>query len=222
MTGRFQRDAYVSHVAQWLAWQGRELEPDRSELEVFLLRLDPKAGCFSFRTFSDTPYTRQAGYDPLERALHAPLEACWEELLSLNRQGAAISVTINQTNCLGRAVSDITRVRALFLDVDHESAPDCFPVQPHLQVVTSPQHSHYYWFMADMDLGEFHSAQRRLAQKYHGDDRACALNQSMQAPGFWRRKRPTRPSLARLIPLRDARNYSLGQIRPLLNETSLR
>jgi hypothetical protein len=198
------------------------MAPDRSLVATFLQRLDPSATCFSFRTFSDTPYTRQAGYDPLERALHAPLNDCWEELVALNRQGAAVSVTINQTNCQGRAVSDITRVRALFLDMDHASSPDLFPVLPHLQVATSPQHNHYYWFLSDMTLSEFLFVQRRLAQTYDGDDRACALNQAMQLPGFWRRKMSTRPSLARLTLLTNARNYSLAQLRPLLHESNER
>lgn len=199
-----------------MAWQGRRLAPDRSAAEAFLQRLDPAAGCFSFRTFSDTPYTRRAGYDPLEQALHAPLDVCWEALAALNRQGAAISVTINQTNCRGREVSDITRIRALFLDMDRESTPDRFPVMPHLQVETSPRHCHYYWFLSAMSLSEFLSAQRRLAQNYQSDDRICALNQSMGLPGFWRRKWPLRPNLGRLIPLTDAGDYSLAQLRPLL------
>ena len=216
MTGRYHRDPCVGHVAQWLTWQGRQLTPDRPAAEAFLQRLDPSAGCFSFRTFSDTPYTRLAGRDPLEGELHGSLDACWDDLVVLNRLGAAIAVTVNETNCRGRAVSDITRVRALFLDMDRESSPDGFPLLPHIRVFTSPQHCHYYWFLDGLALSGYLAVQRQLAQCYKGDDRACALNQAMQLPGFWRRKRPTSPFITHRTILTDRKNYSLEGIRPLV------
>jgi len=202
-------------MAWWLAREGRALVPDRSQAEDFLERLDPGAEHFSFRCFSDTEYTRLAGYDPLERALHGSLEHCWDELRELNRLGAAISVTINQTTGTGRRPADVRRVRALFLDCDRVSDPANFPLPPHLQVRTSSRHCHYYWFVDGLGAEQFESAQRRLAEGLWGDSRVCALNQSMQLPGFWRRKIANLPCMTRLVQLSRRKNYGPFEILPL-------
>lgn len=215
MIGRYWRDPCVAHVGRWLAWEGQALAPDRSQAEAFLERLDPEAEKFSFRCFSDTEYTRLAGYDPLERDLHGSLAHCWDELRELNRLGAAISVTINQTTETGRRATDVRRVRALFLDCDRVSDPANFPVPPHLQVRTSSRHCHYYWFVDGLDTEQFEPAQRRLAEGLWGDSRVCALNQSMQLPGFWRRKLADSPRMTRLLRLSRRKNYSPLEILPL-------
>jgi hypothetical protein len=44
-------------------------------------------------------------------------------------------------------------------------------------------------------LSAFSELQSRLAVRFGGDDKVMALNQSMQLPGFWRRKFVTRPLL---------------------------
>lgn len=212
MTGRYRRDPFVSHIARWISDQGRALIPDRNMAETFLRRLDPLAESFSFRTFSDTCYTLEGAYDPLEMAIHGSLDACWHELVRLNRSGAAISVTINQTNGHGRAPSDIVRIRALFLDDDRGGDPGRFPLRPHLQVLTSLHHRHYYWFVDGMRLDDFPQCQRRLAECYQGDPRVFALNQSMQLPGLWRRKAATRARLSQTILLSDAPNYKSEEI----------
>lgn len=166
--------------------------------EAFLMRLDDEAQDFSFRTFSDSPYTRRSGRDPLERAIHGTLDACWDELVELNRVGAAVAVTVNQTNGQGRTVEDIRRVRALFLDDDRGIQAGDFELPPHIRVNTSSGHSHFYWLASGLDRAKFVPFQRHLAIRYAGDSRVCALNQAMQLPGFWRRKRivdPRQPSL---------------------------
>ena len=216
MSGRFQRDPCLDHVARWIAFRGGALIPDREMAEAFLQRLDPRAQRFSFRTFSDTEYTLAAAHDPLERAMYSSLDDCWPELVRLNRAGAAISVTVNETNGKGRAVGDIVRTRALFLDDDGGGDAGRFPLQPHLQVRTSARHCHYYWFVDGLPLASFEACQRRLAERYGGDLRVCALNQSMQLPGLWRRKRITQPRLPTSVRLTDAANYPAEQVVAVL------
>lgn len=189
-------------MAEWIAQQGRALIADFSEAMRFLRALDPTAEFFSFRTFSDTPYTRQPGWDPLERATHGSLTNCWGELVELNRKGAAVSVTINRSNGQGREAADIQQVRALFLDDDKPpEVLDRFPLPPHIQLQTSPGHYHHYWLVEGLPLCLFGDLQSRLARRYGGDNKVMALNQSMQLPGIWRRKnlaRPLLPSLHRI------------------------
>jgi hypothetical protein len=200
-----------------MAFQGGGCRLDKGQADRFLERLDPEDGQFSFRTFSDTEYTRYGFRDPLEKALHGTLEACWEQLVSLNRLGAAVSVTINRTNGVGRGVADIDRVRALFVDDDRGGDGDRFTLEPHIQVETSVGHHHYYWLVRDFPLRHFSSFQHRLAKVYQGDTRVQALNQSMQLPGFWRRKRVTKPRLARLLVVREHDPYQYDELLKWLN-----
>ncbi len=192
----------TAQVAAWLMHRGRLLDPDFDQAEGFLEALDPAARCFSFRTFSDTPYTRVPGRDPLERELHGRLEDLWDGLCRLNRRGAAIGVTVNSTHCRGRGRADVVGVRALFLDDDRGLGRAAFPLPPHVTVLTSPGRFHHYWRVAGLDPGAFEELQQRLAHAWGGDRRVCALNQSMQVPGFWRRKDPAHPRLPRLWAVR--------------------
>ena len=216
MSGRFSRDLNVAHVALWIADQGKALEPQRAEAESFLNCLEKRDACFSFRTFSDSTYTRFRSQDPLEKALHGSLDSCWEELVNLNKRGAVVTVTINRTNCIGRKISDITQVRALFLDDDIGGDPDRFNIPPHMRVETSPNHYHYYWRVDGLGLRQFQACQQRLSKIYQGDSRVQALNQSMQLPGFWRRKQMTVPRLPRVIEVSEHRPLSYLEIDALL------
>lgn len=214
---RGRPDPYVGHLADWIARQGDELACDYEQAKDFLQALDAEAEVFAFRTFSESHYTRQPGVDPLERAIHGSLDACWDELTGLNRKGAAISITINRTHGRGRAERDILGVRALFLDDDWPTGGDeRFGLPPQIRVQTSPGRYHHYWLVKDLPLPDFSCLQRELARRFDGDHRVAALNQSMQLPGFWRRKslrRPLLPSIDAILPLPP---YSAGQIRSCL------
>lgn len=182
-------DRRIGHVAAWLKETGKRLGPDRGQAERFLRLLDANAAFFSFRTFSDTPYTREPGRDPLERAIHGTLDTCWDSLTELNRAGASISVTVNATNRQGRAPGDIVCIRALFVDDDRpDRRSGGFPLLPHITIASSPGRFHHYWLTRTCGLQDFGAYQRRLAAVYATDHKVCALNQSMALPGFWRRK----------------------------------
>jgi hypothetical protein len=214
---RGRPDPYVGHLADWIARLGDGLVCDYQQAKAFLQALDAEAEVFSFRTFSESHYTRQPGVDPLERAIHGGLDTCWEELTELNRKGAAVSVTINRTHGRGRALGDVLAVRALFLDDDRSAKEiSSFGLPPQIRVKTSPGRYHHYWLVKDLPLADFSCLQRELAWRFDGDHRIAALNQSMQLPGFWRRKslrRPLLPALDRISPLPA---YSTEQIRTRL------
>ncbi|ODB88991.1 hypothetical protein A3193_09300 [Candidatus Thiodiazotropha endoloripes] len=216
MKRRFQRDPCVAHLASWIVQSGRELKPDRQEAESFLQALDAEHQQFSFRTFSDSAYTRNGSKDPLETALHGSLSDCWERLVQLNGAGAVITATINQTNGIGRGVEDICRVRAIFIDDDQGIDVERFPVQPHIRVETSTDHYHYYWRVEALPLSEFQSCQQQLARRYQGDSRVQALNQSMQLPGFWRRKRLNSPRLPKIRAISEAPSLDRRLVEKLL------
>ncbi|MCU7840332.1 MAG: hypothetical protein KZQ94_13260 [Candidatus Thiodiazotropha sp. (ex Troendleina suluensis)] len=216
MTGRFKRDPCISHIADWIAYRGQQLYPDRVQAEIFLERLDSQADFFSFRTFSDTQYTLALSHDPLERAIYGSLTACWNELVQLNRQGAVICVTINHTIGEGRESSDIDQVRALFIDDDRGGDPGRFPLQPHIRVESSPSHYHYYWLVQGLPLQRFTTYQQQLASCYQGDTRIQALNQAMQIPGFWRRKRVVEPRFPKILRISRHPPFQDSELRELL------
>ncbi len=193
-------DSHVAHVADWLHHSGGKLVADREQAADFLHLLDPQAVFFSFRSFSETHYTRIKGKDPLEHALHGSLSDCWDSLAELNRAGAAITVTVNASNGRGRRLVDMVRVRALFVDDDHpRRRATSLALQPHIRVLSSAGRYHHYWLVRDCSLSGFPGYQRDLAESLGTDHRVFSLNQSMALPGFWRRKRATRPSQTRLL-----------------------
>lgn len=214
---RVRQDRHTAHVAEWIAWQGARLTQNRLEVERFLRALDPEAERFSFRTFSETAYTRLPGWDPLERSIHGELSACWDELVQLNHKGAAVCVTINRTNGRGRSVSDILQVRALFLDDDEPPEQvDRFPLTPQIQIESSPGRYHHYWLVHDLPLNRFHEIQRQLALQFGADQRVAVLNQAMQIPGIWRRKNLLRPLLPVIRKVNPIPPYSQDEIGALL------
>ncbi|MES9993934.1 MAG: hypothetical protein ABW098_18445 [Candidatus Thiodiazotropha sp.] len=212
----YNRDSNTGHIARWIQFQGAQLAVERAQAERFLKRLDSRDREFSFRTFSDSAYTRLSARDPLQQEMHGSLDACWHRLVALNRQGAVIAVTINQTNGKGRRSSDIRRVRALFLDDDNGLDPKGLPLKPHIQVATSAGHNHYYWLVEGLPLQRFSSCQQQLADRYQGDTRVQALNQAMQLPGFWRRKRITQPRLPRIVQISDHDPFRDSELKKLL------
>ncbi len=213
---RVRPDPCVAHVTDWIVQQAGDLIPDFHEAERFLQALDPCAESFSFRTFSDTPYTRLPGRDPLETAIQGGLEESWETLTGLYRQGAAVCVTINRTNGQGRSLADIRQVRALFLDDDHPpQSVDRFPLIPQIQVMSSPGHYHHYWLVKDLPLSSFTPLQRALANRYGGDNKVLVLNQAMQMPGIWRRKQLTRPVLPMILKINELPAYSKSDLESL-------
>ena len=84
---------------------------DRAAAEEFLTRLDWQAERWTFQTFDDNGARKSRG---LARILHGTLGEHFETLSSLNRRGAGVFVTINQTDGRGRARENIVRIRSLW------------------------------------------------------------------------------------------------------------
>jgi hypothetical protein len=68
----------------------------------------------------------------------------------------------------------------------------------------------------DCPVSAFVGWQQNLADRYGTDHRVCGLNQSMQLPGFWRRKDPKRPWQARIRRVGSQPAYALAQLGLLL------
>ena len=76
--------------------------------------------------------------------LHGSFKDLLPKLNALNKQGAAIFVTVNATDGKGRKAENITRIRAIWQDDDVGYQGD-FPLQPSMIVSSSPGKFQRYW-----------------------------------------------------------------------------
>jgi hypothetical protein len=179
------------------------LEPNRSEAEKFLAALDPSpAARWCFQTFTDNKQKKKAraeenkrrkqqGLPPLKDQLAAwrygTLAEHYDWLVKQNARGAGIYVTVNETDGGGRKATNITRIRALFDDLD--GAPiepvNTAKITPHIIVESSPGRFHPYWsFIGRMPLKVFEPLQKALAARFKGDPAVHDLPRVMRLAGF--------------------------------------
>lgn len=172
----------------------KSITPDLDHASSFLESLAPGA-TWSFQTFDDG-----ATNDPrLIRQFHGTLQRHAGDLAKLNERGAGIFVTINETDGNGRRKTNITRVRALFVDLD--GAPvepvQSGPTPAHIVTATSPGKYHAYWRVSDCPLDACEPALKELIGRYGGDPACSDRNRVLRLPGFWHRKRE--PFMVRTI-----------------------
>jgi hypothetical protein len=124
--------------------------------------------------------------------------------MELNRQGAGVFVTVNQTALSGKRTADnILAVRAQFADLD--GAP-LGPVlasadPPDMVIETSPSKWHCYW-LTDCPLDRFAGIQKAIATKFNSDGKVCDLNRVMRLPGFYHQKGA--PFMVRIVDVSGA------------------
>lgn len=164
-----------------------------NEIECFLEALDPQ-GQFTFQTFDDTQ--RKEVY--LAKVFHGTFQEHRKELARLNRSGAGIFVTVNQTDLKGRKAENITGVRAVFLDLDGAPLPEDWPIEPHLIIESSPGRYHAYWLLAHgFPLDQFGPVQKAIAARFNGDPSVFDLCRVMRLVGFCHQKK--NPFRSRII-----------------------
>lgn len=188
---------------------------------AFLVALDPDATAFTFQTFDDNK-ERSAAYkkahdgraDPeLTRVINGSLAQCRGVLQRLNDRGCGIFVTINETDLKGRKTENITRVRALFLDMDGAAIGPVLDTAPHILVESSPEHFHPYWRVCDVDLGQFTAAQKALIARFGSDPAVHDRSRVMRMPGFVHCK--GKPFVSRIVEINnDLPPYRLEHLVP--------
>jgi putative DNA primase/helicase len=196
---------------QWGEGEKITLMPDRDAAGRFLAALDPAASQFTFQTFDDDADRRSRD---LARILHGSLNQHWGELCRLSASGAGVFVTINETNGRGRTAADVTRVRALFVDLDEVAAlPEKFHAEPHIISESSRGKWHAYWLVRDCSPGEFGPLQQRLIRAYGSDPKVKDLSRVLRVPGFVHQKVKdgawSMPFRSRLVEAHDHPAYSV-------------
>lgn len=150
-------------------------------------------GQFTFQTFAD----RKDSKANLARVFHGTLDSCSANLQDLNKQGAGIFVTINKTDLKGRSRSNVTDIRALFVDFDKVNPErvntlQALPLPPSMIVESSPNKHHAYWILGsgEIELDDFKPLQKRLIGffKDDGADNIHDLPRVLRLAGFYHQK----------------------------------
>ena len=173
------------------------MTPDLAQAAAFLKLLDPDATSFTFQTFDDDSARKD---NRLAQVFHGTLADHAANLTDLQSRGAGVFITINATDGTGRKAENITRVRALWLDLD--GAP-IEPVRewetPHIEVESSPGKWHAYWLVNDVTLEQFTPLQDALIKKFDGDPAVKDLPRVMRLPGFWHLKPGSATHMSRVV-----------------------
>lgn len=170
------------------------LTPDLVAAQKMLEMLDCKNEQFTFQTFAD----HKDGAQNLVRTISGALDDHKNALEHLNRLGAGIFVTINETDLQGRKANNIKRIRALWVDFDTvdnsrvKRLKDLSPA-PNLIIETSQGKHHAYWIVneGEIPLNQFTALQKRLIHyfAYDGADKAIHdVSRVMRLAGFIHQK----------------------------------
>jgi hypothetical protein len=179
-----------------------------AEAAQFLACLTGEDGWMSPCTFQTFPEAAGAPAS-LAMTLHGPLRRVVAELARRNARGAAIAVTVNETDGRGRRSEHIRALRSLFIDADAPLERD-FALPPSLCVRTC-HGQHAYWLLqAGEDVRRFRAAQRHLASYYDTDLAVSDTARAMRLPGFLHVK--NEPFLVRLIDADSERRYGLDEV----------
>ena len=174
----------------------------------FLQLLDPIAKAFTFQTFDDSRVRKEARNktkpDPFARIIEGTLGSVAGNLAALNKQSAGVYVTINQTRLDGnRNAESITRVRAVFADLDDASLDPvkACALQPHIIVESSPGKYQVFWLVASLPLANFKAIQKAIIARFSSDPCVHDLPRVMRMPGFYHCK--AEPFQCRIIEFND-------------------
>ena len=153
----------------------------------FLTALD-RGDSFTFQTFDDNEQRKSR---LLARTLHGRLSDLASQLETLNRQGAGVFVTVNEVRTSApRTADNITRVRALFVDLDDAPIEPVlnWKLRPHIVVESSPGKFHAYWRVDGVPLEQCVALLKKLAALFGGDPKVCDLPRVLRLPGSWHQK----------------------------------
>jgi hypothetical protein len=170
---------------------------------------------------SDAPHTFQPYHDQnrrapetgyLSRRIHGHLHDVWPTLMNRQRAGAAVAVTIAETDERGRKSANMVRPRAVWIEADtHISRP--LPLQPTMTVETSPGRYHYIFVTRDITWEQWNGVQQTLIADYGSDPKAGHRTQVLRMPGTLNLKNPAKPFLVRFVEeLTSQRIYTAAEI----------
>lgn len=188
---------------------------DKSETKHMLNFLGEHEN-FTFQTFGDT----QCKDRSLAIVYNGTLDQCLDKLVDMNKRGAGVFVTVNQTDGRGRKKENITRVRALYVDFDKVNIERTgslvnLDLPPNLVIESSKGKHHAYWVLdqnSRIPLDQFTELQKRLIAYFvdNGADQAVHdLPRVMRLAGFMHQKGE---AFTARIDHREKRHYTAEEV----------
>lgn len=181
------------------------------EAKRFLHALDPKAKSFTFQVFDDDKSRKDKH---LAHIFHGGLDKHAASLEIYNGKGAGVFVTVNETNGKGRKLSNMVRPRVIFQECD--SAENYkFPLEPHLEVETSPGKFHRYWLIEPAtapDWDDWSAVMEQLVKNYGSDPNAKDITRVLRLPGFFHMKNPEAPFMVHIVHLGEHPAFTWQEI----------
>jgi hypothetical protein len=162
-------------------------------------------GSHTFQTVDDSD---------LKRGWLSKIHHDTSRLMALNKQGAGIFLMINQGDGQGRKDENVTHIRAFFADFDKGPRPETWPLEPSLEVETSPGRFHVYWILSQpipvLPSAQWNALQKSIALRVGSEPLDCqGLSRTMRAAGSLHLK--GKPFLCQMTKQTDNR-YELSQI----------
>lgn len=130
------------------------------------------------------------------------LRSRWPELVDATERGYGVFWTVNGSSNGGRALADIDRIRAVWLDCDGPEADWLGAVAalpPHAIVQSSPGKYHVYWAVEGVTVEEAASILSSITGRWNGDRGAMGLNRVLRIPGTRHSKNPDTPHTVMLL-----------------------
>lgn len=150
-------------------------------------------GRFHWRLLHDTDTSRPA------IPFAGTLDEFWRLVMAKQPEGYGAFVVVNEG---GETDAQITRIRAVFIDVDGTSTLDRttdFHAEPDFVVGRSDEHWHAYWRVDDMTVDQFKAAQQRLARHYGSDPKVSNPSRVMRLAGTLHMKNRDHPQLVEVL-----------------------
>jgi hypothetical protein len=135
----------------------------------------------TFQWFDDRKKSGSAGH------FYGHLSDVAPKLVSLNKKGNGIFFMVNEGDGQGRSGSNVTGVRALFVDLDGaplEPVRDA-AIEPNAIIESSPKRYQAYWLVRECQPEDFKALQVAMAAKFSGDASVNDLPRVMRVPGFY-------------------------------------
>ena len=182
-------------------WPGEEVwfqtfqdGPDTLYLEDTFTRKDGSSGSkFKYKLSKDGKTTRSDvttwGSIALEEFQPGTEFAKTSTRDSLARVGVSWTVNALEPDAKARSADCVSRIRAVFIDLDGSPLPSSFPLAPTAILESSSGKFHVYWAVSDMPLEDFTPIQKFLAQHFDSDPLVHDLPRVMRLPGFWHGKK---------------------------------
>lgn len=187
-----------------------DLQPDLGHAAQHLMLLDETAEAFTFQCFTDGEDAPDP--DPLAKWRHGTLDDLADWLTAMNRKGAGIFVTVNETDGRGRSKDNIVRARALWQEADRGDEPS-LPVEPHIVIESSPGKHHRYILVDDLPLELFEAVQQRMVDDFGSDSNAKDRARVLRLAGFFHLKDPEHPHMVRIIEQSSRLPYAWPELR---------